>query len=131
MDFLAKRIRIVADIVHGDPPEWVRRAWKGCVLPCEPECGHIPVVSTGIVDSKPWPGTPIAGFSVPQTEALEILGAHNPAAAYWFRSLGYPKEGQAFRFKMEECEIVDHTKIGEGSSITRYDDIEKGTMRPV
>jgi hypothetical protein len=125
---LVKTIEIIA-LPHGEAPEDVRRGWIGCILPCEPECGHVPIYVGGILSGPSL--EKIAGFSVRQDVALQILAQHSPASAAWFHNHGFPREGESFRFKHEEVSIVETLPIEEVSKIIVYDDMETGTMRPI
>jgi hypothetical protein len=143
MSVISKVIKIVAT-PDGDPPEWVRKEWVGCIMPCEPECGHIPMYATGLLE-KPRKGLlsakdvlsgavkplqKIAGFSVDTKVALDILVKKSRPAAKWFYDHGYPKAGQAFRFKTHECQIIEFVPESELRKLHIHDDLERGTMMP-
>lgn len=118
---VASMIRIIS-IPQGEPPEWVRDAWIGCELPCIPNtCGHVPVPVVG-AHTRSFRGS-VAGFSVDQRVALEILHRHNPNAAAWFGEHGYPREGELFIFKAECCEVLEQTDL-KSPKIELWDDME-------
>jgi hypothetical protein len=129
MSSLAKTIKIVA-IPDGEAPEEVRRGWLGCILPCEPECGHVPMYIEGVLSGPKL--EKVAGFSVPQEKALAILEQQTPAAAAWFREHGFPRDNKCFRFRREETEVTETYTAEEELAlgpIHVYDDMETGTMR--
>lgn len=144
MSTIASLIKIVS-LPHGDAPEAVRRGWIGCVMPCEPECGHIPVYTKSVLPKKRSglltaaefkalpPTQKINGFSVPQDIALLTLSCHAPLAAKWFYQHGFPHADQCFRFKLEETEVVRYCSEDElrGRPMVVYDDLERGTMQPI
>jgi hypothetical protein len=118
---VASKIRIVS-IPQGEAPQWVRHAWIGCELPCILDtCGHVPVPVVG-VHTRSFRGS-IAGFSVDQRVALEILHQHNPNAAAWFGDHGYPRAGERFLFKTECCEVLEQTNL-EVTSPQIFDDLD-------
>ena len=100
---MATSIKIIA-LPHGEAPLEVRSGWIGCVLPCETECGHIPAYAGGVLSGPSL--DKVAGFSVPQAEALAVLETHAPDSAFWFRTHGFPQAEKCFRFKNEEVEVV-------------------------
>ena len=129
MSTIARTIE-VHSLPHGDAPGWVRWAWVGCTLPCEPECGHVPQYVGGVLSGPRL--EKIDGFSVPQDKALEILAARSPKAAAWFRDHGFPRPKQCFRFKRKEVMVVETYSDEEASKLGPmevYDDMETGTMR--
>ena len=112
----------ITQIPKGDPPEWVRQAWVGLVLPCDPICGFKRKgtekgVLTGEIEE------PHRICSVPQSEAITILGDHNPRAFAWWLEQGYPKEDEdenCFGFDETEFEIIKGVTqqiIREGGSL--------------
>ncbi|MDB5225255.1 MAG: hypothetical protein JWL87_207 [Candidatus Adlerbacteria bacterium] len=150
MDAIARIIKII-ELPHGDAPEWVRRGWIGCEIPCKGlECGHIPVyvhsvvprLTRGPLTVPEFLALPkeqkIDGYTVNQADALMALEAHNPAAAKWWKDHGFPKKGKGkdgFRFKLSEVKVVEAYTEEElmklGVTLNRYDDMERGTTRPV
>lgn len=129
---IPKMIEVVT-IPHGEAPEEVRRGWIGCVMPCEPECGHVPVYVEGVL-SGPSLLVKVAGFSISQEVALAVLEQKAPQAAEWFRQHGFPHPDKCFRFKDEEVRVVaayapeEELKLGP---LHVYDDMETGTMRRI
>lgn len=101
---LAKTIKIIA-IPKGEPLPWVREAWIGCVFPCLPECGDVPIPVAGVVSGES--DGYVSGFSVPQDAAIAVLEKRCSTAAIWWREYGYPQQDQYFRFRREECEVVE------------------------
>jgi hypothetical protein len=146
MSSIAKVIKIVS-LPHGDAPDWVRQAWVGCILPCEPECGHVPVYVQSVLPKPPEkgghrpgveffnklkePNQKVAGFSVDTKLALDVLRKKSPTAAKWFYDRGYPMDGKAFRFRADEAKVIEFVPDGRGGTIVRYDDMETGSMRPL
>ena len=129
MSSIAKMIEVVA-LPHGEAPEDVRRGWIGCIMPCEPECGHVPVYVEGALSGPSL--EKIAGFSVPQEAALAVLEQNAPQAAEWFRQHGFPHTDKCFRFKNEEVKVVGTYTLEEEMKLGKlhvYDDMETGTMR--
>jgi hypothetical protein len=97
-------IRIMR-LPEGEAPIEVRKKWVGLVLPC------LGVNTSenrgfGVVTGKPDGDSAYSRFVVPQKEALDILNQSCPEAADWFKNMGYPKEGMAFGFKVDEAEVV-------------------------
>ena len=92
----------------GDPPEWVREAWVGLTLPCDPICGFKRIgTEKGALIGEVEEPHPIC--SVPQSEAVMILGDHHPRAFAWWIEQGYPKEKEGedcFGFDETEFEII-------------------------
>lgn len=142
MHSIAKRIRI-KKVPHGEAPEWVRRAWVGCEMECEHECGHLPASCVGVLAQQPQKGpltvrgflslpqeVQIEGYSVPTAAALKVLEKKSKKAAKWFYDCGYPRAGRAFRFKTDECEVIEYLPEDAVGKIVVYDDMETGTMRP-
>ena len=139
----AKFIKITS-LPHGDAPDWVRNAWIGCSMPCEPECGHIPQPVQSVLPPKRLSRLlridrflkheapqKVAGYSVDTTVALVILRKKSPSAARWFYDRGYPKDGMAFRFRAEEVTVIETVPEGQRGKVVRYDDMETGTLRPL
>lgn len=136
---IPKIIEIVS-LPHGAAPEWVRREWIGCELPCEPECGHIPVYAESVLKqprdrpmtaaefmAEPLPEK-IDGFSVHMTIALQVLSMHCPLAADWFERNGYPLKDKCFRFRLSEVKVLARYGHDEGGPIVRFNDMERGTL---
>lgn len=153
MTSIAKTIEITADCVEGGAPEWVRRAWKGCIIPTATlECGHIPRYVRRVSEDEPGGLVPASkyfsepekyrlqkteGYTVLQAHALEALKQRDPKAHAWWHEHGYPKAGaheNAFRFRREEVRVVDTYSLEELKKfgpLVVYDDMETGTMRPM
>lgn len=115
----------------GEAPEEVRRYWVGLLLTCIPgEPGPQPVIGalTGEVL-----GT-TEGFNVLQEHALEVLGEHHPKAAAWWHRWGFPdKTLPCFRFRAEECEVIDYYTDEELAAMPRgriqvWDDLDRMWM---
>lgn len=88
----------------GEAPLWVRQAWVGLVLPCNPVLGshggERGVLSKLIL----FPNR--CGYSVPQDQALMILEDKNFRISVWWKGKGFPHQGEYFVFSEEEAEMV-------------------------
>lgn len=107
------RIKITK-VPEGEAPLWVRQAWVGLELPCDPIMGY-PDQGDGNQDrgavSQKHLENNRYGVSVPQEEALLILEKKNPAAAKWWRDHGLPEPGNKyFGFDEGEVEIISGVK---------------------
>lgn len=121
MESVADLIEIV-EMPHGDAPDWVRRAWVGCVFPnIANTCGHVPILSTGVLDQANWRG--IAGYIVEQAAALQVLAVLSPEAAAWFEGNGYPTPDGAFVFKHEHTKTL--TTRPAAGKLDVWDDLER------
>lgn len=98
-------IILIIKIPAGEAPKWVRKAWLGLELPCDPfsglpdsgqECG---VITNSVVPRRD-------GYSVLQKEAIAILERKRPKAAKWWKDHGFPKTGEYFSFDTDEAEII-------------------------
>lgn len=138
------RIIEIKSLPEGTPPESVRKAWIGCVMPCYPECGHIPVYAEDVGRSRRKgpltvteflalpPAKKVEGYSVPQDIALQVLAVHSPITARWFEQNGYPHPDMDFRFRHDEVTVLRTMNLREqmtSGPIVRYDDMETGTPR--
>lgn len=86
----------------GDAPLWVREAWVGLVLEfMEIQSDE----SDAVVDAsskkrrKPRKNC----WKVPQVPAYQVLRAHNPEAAEYWRQRGIPKTLKNFTFAEDEA----------------------------
>ena len=102
-------IRITAQMVDGEAPQWVRRAWHGLILGCLPVAGCSEGEETGVRSGQPRKEKRY-GFSVPQDRALRVLARHKPRAAEWWREHGFPHRGLCFKFDWQEAEIIRGVK---------------------
>lgn len=123
-------IKIVR-VPEGEAPEWVRAAWVGHVLPCDPFVGYAQTRDKGVVSLRETTRNK-RSYAVPQKEALQILRNSSPNAAAWWRIHGFPKDTPGEdRFSFAESEavvvqgIVSHQEPG-----VIYDDMETGRMEP-
>jgi len=151
MGGIARTIEVVS-LPHGDAPAWVRGAWIGCRFPtARAECGHVPeyvysvlpATRKGLISAAEYLALPeserakftqkVAGFSVLQDVALQVLEKRRPDAAAWWRRQGFPKtdpDRNCFRFKREEVMVVDvHSHDAKLGPLYIADDMETGTMR--
>jgi hypothetical protein len=97
-----REVRIVA-VPPGPAPEEVRRAWVGLVLPLGPaETGPRPIRTTGTGEEK-------VSYVVDAARALQILAAHAPEAALWWKrnAPAYSQPGRALLFSPEACQEVE------------------------
>jgi hypothetical protein len=112
---LSMEIRITST-PPGEAPEHVRKAWVGLVLPLAvPEARTVRTVGV-LSRPKTFLGMLLAqllgrtkrqsGFIVDADRAVEILDAHSPDAANWWRENATHsiKPGQRFVFAAESCQ---------------------------
>jgi len=129
---LAKIIKIIA-IPQGEAEQWVRRCWVGCVFPCLPESGRQLMPVQGAVSGERVGST--AGFNVLQETALQVLALRFPTAAAWWREHGFPQNEQYFRFRAEECEVLEHLSRDEAlefvGRLQAWDDLDHMWMPDV
>jgi hypothetical protein len=96
-----KEVRIVA-VSPGPAPEEVRKAWVGLVVPLGPgETGPRPA-PTATGEEK-------VGYVVDSARALQILAAHAPEAALWWKrnAPAYYQPGRSILFPPEVCQEVE------------------------
>lgn len=123
------KIRIIKVPDGPGIPEWVRECWLNLVLPCYPIMGP---AEGGERDTK---GNVIPsrfGVSVPQEEALKILGWSSltgSRAEEWFRSKGFPN-GECFGFDESEVEIIDGVTRAEIKMFPDMEGPSAGDMFP-
>jgi hypothetical protein len=94
------KIRIV-DVPPGEAPLEVRQRWVGLVLPLvEGDAGPVKMLAQGVLTGPRVPAGRWkywwyrltgrvfveAGYRVPAIEAVELLAAHAPEAASWWRT---------------------------------------------
>ena len=107
------RIRIIKT-PDGEPPESIRAAWVGLVLPCEPIASYAETFK--ILSHEPSPERRLV-VKVPIEDALEILAKKRPFAAEWWDAYCTAPEGLThFAFIFDDVEIiegVDRQKIIE------------------
>ncbi len=120
----------IRSLPRGEAPEWVRKAWIGCVLPCLPSCGHIPEHTEGLLTGVRLMKK-VDGFDVPQGIALRVLEVHSPKAARWFEERGFPKKKMNFRFARKEVEVLRTVPEKARGKLIVYDDMETGSWRRV
>lgn len=108
-DKLTSKAKCLVRIIKtpaGEAPLWVRKEWVGLLLPCDPYLGFPDNDGeSGVITKKKAPRAR-TGFSVSQEKAIMILEEHDPKAAQWWKSHGFPKKGQSFGFGEDEAEIV-------------------------
>jgi hypothetical protein len=96
-----REVRVVA-VPPGPAPEEVRRAWVGLILPLGPgETGPRPVKTAGAEEK--------VGYVVDAPRALQVLAAHAPEAALWWKqnAPAYCQPGRALVFAPEACQLVE------------------------
>jgi hypothetical protein len=94
MSDVAKIIKIVScDKIEA--PNWVKDAWKGCIMPGI-EHSQLPKNYPDILIN------PKDYFFVRQDIALMVLRKKLPAAALWYSNFGHPKPGTYFIFPTNE-----------------------------
>lgn len=87
---------------EGEAPLWVRKAWVGIILPCDPYSG--PSEDRGVLSGRN--SRARSQFSVPQAEAIGLLESHNKEAAIWWRQQGFPKGDGCFGFSKADAVIL-------------------------
>jgi hypothetical protein len=92
----------IVRIPEGEAPLWVRQAWVGIILPCDPYSG--PSEDRGVLSGKH--SKTRSDFSVPQSEAIGLLEEHNPEAAKWWKRRGFPKGDECFGFSKSDAVIL-------------------------
>ena len=110
-------IRIIST-PPGEAPEHVRAAWIGLILPAAVS-GPRTIQTVGVLSRpKTWFGLLLArifgrtqqarGYIVDAHRAVEILAAHSPDAAKWWRESAARsvRPGQYFLFQAEVCQEV-------------------------
>jgi hypothetical protein len=96
-----REVRIVA-VSPGPAPEEVRQAWVGLIVPLGAgETGPRPVKTAA--------GEEKVGYVVDSHRALQVLAAHAPAAAAWWKKNApdYLQPGRALFFPPESCQEVE------------------------
>ena len=96
-----REVRIVA-VSPGAAPEEVRRAWVGLIVP-------LAAGETGPRPARTAAGEEKVGYVVDSLRALQVLAAHAPAAAAWWKknAPGYLQPGRSLLFPPEACEEVE------------------------
>lgn len=97
-------IKIINDLAGGNRPDWILKAWIGCILPL-----NLPysLFSRGQIDLKRVGPIPAgAVFSVDARLAILIQDLHNQLAAKWWLEESGVTEGD-FSFCAECCELVE------------------------
>jgi hypothetical protein len=110
----------IKSIPPGEAPEHIRHAWVGLVIPVPPRAsGRRNFFGAGVLSGPKnrW-GRLLAlvtarakrqvGYLVASKTALDLLAAHSPAAAEWWRQNAprFFEPSQAFIFSSESCEEV-------------------------
>jgi len=107
----------------GEAPEHVRRAWIGLELPvAKGSTGQQRKLGVGVLSGpRTWLGVLFAilrgrakretGYVVEAKVALDLLAAHGPEAADWWRTHAprFLEPGRSFLFAAEVCEEVSGT----------------------
>lgn len=131
------RIRII-QIPEGEAPLWVRKAWVGLTLPCDPicgypsQCGHLDEAiagankERGVLTKQPLKQNRY-GFSVPQAPALIVLKKKSIRAARWWQLKGFPQHDQYFHFDQSEAEIISGVTL---QTVVLCDEMETGRAEP-
>lgn len=128
MGIIPTKIRIISR-PQGEAPEWVRDAWIGCELDCEPKgCGHVPQYSAGVLTGRV---TKVAGYAVGQFRALTVLATKDRKAVSWWQEHGFPLDRQCFIFASTCAEVIESRDLRPGEQVVFCDDMETGTMRPM
>ena len=92
----------IVRIPEGEAPLWVRRAWVGILLPCDPYSG--PGEDRGAMSGQT--SDVRSCFGVSQGEAIGLLASHNAEAARWWKRQGYPRDGECFGFSKADAVIL-------------------------
>jgi hypothetical protein len=122
----------IIKVPAGDAPEWVRAAWVGLVLPCDPFVGYAEKPDKGVVTLRETKGRKGRSYAVVQKDAIEILSKSNPDAAKWWLSCGFPKftPGED-RFGFDaDVAIVATGVITQQEPGVVYDNMETGRWEP-
>jgi hypothetical protein len=107
----------------GEAPEHIRQAWVGLVLPVhERFAGQQRRLGVGVLTGPgTWLGVLLAvltsrakcetGYVVEAKVALDLLAAHAPEAAAWWRTNAprFLEPGRCFLFAAEVCEDISGT----------------------
>jgi len=117
-----------------EAPEWVREAWVGLVLPCDPYLGYGQNPEKGVLSLKENEGVHRKRYSyaVLQKDAISILRNYSPNAAAWWRIHDFPKstpEEDRFSFAEEEARVVRGVVFRQECGVV-YDDMETGRWEP-
>lgn len=101
------RVKIIK-VPAGESPVWVRRAWVGLTLPCQPISGEV-ANAIGVITREPV--TPRDCVLVSQEDAFEVLRTERPDAYEWWKAHGYPKEKPVtLCFGTDEVEVISGVK---------------------
>lgn len=124
----------IIKVPEGEAPEWVREAWVGLVLPCDPYVGHGQEPEKGVLSLKECEGIHRKRYSyaVFQKDAIRILRNYSPNAAAWWRIKGFPRSTPGedkFGFAEDEARVV-HGVVSRQQSGIVYDDMETGRWEP-
>ena len=118
----------------GEAPEWVRQAWVGLVLPCDPYLGYGEKPEKGILSLEEKEGVRRRrrSYAVLQKDAIGILRNYSPNAAAWWRIHGFPMSTPGedrFGFAEDEARIVRGVVSLQEPGIV-YDNTETGRWEP-
>ena len=104
------RVRIIRR-PDGEAPEWIRQAWVGLELPCDPVLGYPEggmdrgvITEMSVMQNQ-------SGVSVPQDLALAVLQEADPNAAAWWRTYGFPRPDEYFGFEEGEIKILEGVSL--------------------
>lgn len=121
----------IIKVPAGEAPEWVRQAWVGLVLPCDPFMGFAENPEKGVLSSEQSEHKRYS-YAVPQLEALCILEKHSVEAAAWWRAHGFPiADSDENRFSFCSGEAVVEQGTVARQEVIVYDDMETGRWEPM
>jgi hypothetical protein len=96
----------IKKIPRGEAPDYVRKAWFGLFLYCEPILGYpqkpedvATLSGKPLTERKPQ-------FLVSQEHAMQVIKTVSLPAALWLENAGFPKRDHFFCFNEDEATIV-------------------------
>lgn len=124
----------ITKVPAGEAPLWVREAWVGTVIPCDPYFGYGDNPEKGVLSLKENDGVrrKLCSFAVLQEDAIGILRDYSPRAAMWWQIHGFPRDTPGedrFSFTEDEAEVAHGIVFRQQPGIV-YDDMETGRMEP-
>lgn len=94
---------VIVSTPPGDPPDWVREAWVGLILP-EENPDDPAIVRIGVLGGRPQND---GGYKVSGRTAIAALEEHNAAAAqWWFNNAAHVLLG-SLTFSRDVCRVVE------------------------